>query len=73
MPAWLLSIISSLALPVLKQVLVAVLTGLEAKYPGLAPLVTQIINFIEGGGSATDVQDHCEAGIPGFCQDVKHD
>jgi hypothetical protein len=66
MPAWILNIILSLALPALKQVLKAVLTALEVKYPGLKPLVDQIIAFLEGGGKASELHAHCNK-LTGFC------
>lgn len=66
MPAWLISLISSLALPLLKQVLVVSLKALERWYPGISSLVDQIINFIDGGGSAAQLKSHCN-GLVGFC------
>ncbi len=66
MPAWLLSLISTLAVPVLEQVLSSVLKGLELQYPGLTPIINAILAFLNKGGSAEALQKHCE-GLPGFC------
>lgn len=66
MPSWLIGLIMSLGLPALKMVLKAVLLGLEKKYPGIAPLVDAILKFLEQGGQAHEVLNHCQ-GLPGFC------
>ncbi len=64
MPAWLLSLIMTLGLPALKVVLKVVLTALEKRFPGIAPLVDAILKYLENGGSIEALKDHVEP----FCQ-----
>ena len=62
MPWW-AALIQLIGLPALKFALML----LEKKYPGLKPLIDQILKFIgEGGGTATELQTHLEETVAGF-------
>jgi hypothetical protein len=68
MPAWLLSIITSLvssSLPALMSLLKIALQGLEKTYPGIAPLVAAILAFLSAGGSASKLHVHLST-LDGF-------
>jgi hypothetical protein len=66
MPAWLLSILLSLGLPIVKSVVIFGLRRLETAMPGIAPLVEAIINYIQNGGSAAELHQHMAMTVPGF-------
>lgn len=63
MPVWLVSIIEALGVPVLKLILQL----LEMKFPGVAPLINQILALLNSGNvTAAQVQSHINSKFQGI-------
>lgn len=66
MPAWLLWVLESLGVPLLKAVAIFCLKRLESVFPGAAALFEAIIAYLNGGASASKLHEHLASTVPGF-------